>query len=171
MKKLLIVILLLIPALASAQIESLINRVDKQTGELGLVVRNPALCIGGIVVPIADTTVSLMENADTVLPLAKTEQSAKSVTGPKISAIYPSPLIQGASIKVKISSPKETTLSYSIYDGIGRVVALGVTRQHINLGTNTITINSLDGLANGSYSLKISFGDGSSDLQMFQVLK
>ena len=101
-----------------------------------------------------------------------TDQQPKNLTsGPKITAIYPSPLISGDVIKVKISSPRESNISYSIYDGIGRVVALGSTRQHIGLGDNTIKISALDGLANGSYMLKLSFSDGSSDTHFFQIMK
>jgi hypothetical protein len=90
---------------------------------------------------------------------------------PKITAIYPSPLVQGNAIRVKVTSPRESNLSYSIYDALGRVVALGVTRQRVGLGDNTISIGSLDGLGNGSYLLKFNFGDGSSDSHFFQILR
>ena len=90
---------------------------------------------------------------------------------PKITSIYPSPLVQGSSIKVKVTSPRESSISYSIFDNVGREVGLGATRQHIGLGDNTIEIRSLDGLANGSYMLKLKFSDGSSDTHFFQVLK
>jgi hypothetical protein len=99
------------------------------------------------------------------------DNQPKPIGNPKIVTIYPSPLVQGSAIKVKVSSPRESNLSYSIYDGLGRVVALGVTRQHIGLGDNTVSISSLDGLSNGSYMLKFNFGDGSSDTHFFQVLK
>ena len=92
-------------------------------------------------------------------------------SNPKITAIYPTPLIQGNSIKVKVLSPLESSLSYSIFDAVGRVIALGVTRQHIALGDNTVTIGSLDGLLNGSYLLKLSFADGSSATHFFQVMR
>jgi hypothetical protein len=98
-------------------------------------------------------------------------QSNQGSSGPKIVAVYPSPLVQGSTIKVRISSPRESTLSYSIYDGVGRVIGLGATRQHINLGDNTISINSLDGLSSGSYMLKLNFGDGSTDTHFFQVMR
>ncbi len=99
------------------------------------------------------------------------DQKTQSLSNPRITAIYPSPLVQGSAIKVKVSSPRESNLSYSIYDGIGRVVALGVTRQHIVLGDNTISIGSLDGLGNGSYMLKFNFTDGTSDTHFFQVIR
>ncbi len=99
------------------------------------------------------------------------QQPKTSIVHPKIKAVYPSPLVSGNEIKVKVTSPRENSLSYSIYDGIGRVVALGVTKQRLTLGDNTIGINSLDGLSNGSYMLKLSFGDGSSDSYFFQVMK
>lgn len=99
------------------------------------------------------------------------QKTKSSISNPKIKAIYPSPLVLGDAIKVKITSPREGALSYSIYDGVGRVVALGVTRQHLNLGDNTISIASLDGLANGSYMLKLNFADGSSDTRFFQVMR
>ncbi|MDP4221430.1 MAG: T9SS type A sorting domain-containing protein, partial [Bacteroidota bacterium] len=104
-------------------------------------------------------------------PSAVHNAQPKSGSHPMITSIYPSPLISGDAIKVKVSSPREGNLSYSIYDGVGRVVALGVTKQHINLGDNTISIGSLDGLANGSYLLKLTFADGSSDTHFFQVVK
>ncbi|MEP7235654.1 MAG: hypothetical protein ABI778_10190, partial [Ignavibacteriota bacterium] len=49
------------------------------------------------------------------------DNQPKAATAPKIVTIYPSPLVEGNSIKVKISSPRESNLSYSIYDGVGRV--------------------------------------------------
>lgn len=104
-------------------------------------------------------------------PEAVNDQPVTMLSHPKIKAIYPSPLVSGNQIKVKVSSPRESSLSYSIYDGIGRVVALGVPKQRLNLGDNTIGINSLDGLTAGSYMLKLSFGDGSNDTYFFQVMK
>jgi hypothetical protein len=98
-------------------------------------------------------------------------QTKASTSSPKIKAIYPSPLVSGNEIKVKITSPGERSLSYSIYDAVGRIVALGVTRQRLNLGDNTIGIGSLEGLMTGSYMLKLSFGDGSSDTYFFQVMR
>jgi len=105
------------------------------------------------------------------VPQAGVTESQQLNVGPKITSVYPSPLVQGSAIKVRVSSPRETNLSYTIYDGVGRVVGLGTTRQHISLGDNTISINSLDGLSSGSYMLKLNFGDGSSDTHFFQVLK
>ena len=117
-------------------------------------------------------TISFILKGIINLPNAvENEQPKMTLSHPKIKAVYPSPLISGSEIKVKVSSPRENSLSYSIYDGIGRVVALGVTRQRLSLGDNTIGINSLDGLTNGSYMLKLSFGDGSSDSYFFQVMK
>ncbi len=117
-------------------------------------------------------TISFILKAVKLAPLAVQDNKTKSaLSNPKITSIYPSPLIQGNSIKVKVSSPKESSLSYSIYDGVGRSVALGVMRQHIGLGDNTISIGSLDGLTNGTYMLKFNFGDGSSSTYFFQVLR
>lgn len=99
------------------------------------------------------------------------QQPKVFLSHPKIKSVYPSPLVSGNQIKVKVTSPRENSLSYSIYDGIGRTVALGVTKQRLIIGDNTIGINSLDGLTNGSYMLKLSFGDGSSDTYFFQVMK
>ncbi len=99
------------------------------------------------------------------------QQPKVFLSHPKIKSVYPSPLLSGNQINVKVASPRENSLSYSIYDGIGRTVALGVTKQHLIIGDNTIGINSLDGLTNGSYMLKLSFGDGSSDTYFFQVMK
>ena len=117
-------------------------------------------------------TVSFILKGVINMPEGVSDQQNKSLSShPKIKAVYPSPLVSGNEIKVKISSPRENSLSYSIYDGIGRVVALGVPRQRLNLGDNTIGINSLEGLTAGSYMLKLSFGDGSSDTYFFQVMR
>ena len=147
MKKLLILVLLLLPVFASAQTTGrLINRIDRQNGS---------------------TPKGVLNGQDAV----QDNKPKQAVTNPKIVAIYPTPLVQGSSIKVKVSSPRESNLSYSIYDALGRVVALGVTRQHIGIGDNTVSISTLDGLVNGSYLLKLNFGDGSSDTHFFQVLR
>jgi len=100
----------------------------------------------------------------------QTEQR-QNISGPSITAIYPSPLVQGNSLKVRVFSPRDCSFSYLIYDAISRVVGFGVTRQHINLGDNTIDISSLEGLSNGGYMLKLNFGDGSSDSHFFQVVR
>jgi hypothetical protein len=98
-------------------------------------------------------------------------KKSQSTFGPRIKAVYPSPLVEGNTIKVNVSSSKETGLSYSIFDAVGRTVGFGSTRQRINIGDNTISIGSLDGLNNGSYMLKFNFGDGSTDTHFFQVMR
>jgi hypothetical protein len=105
------------------------------------------------------------------MPQAAVKSKPLQNASPSITALYPSPLVQGNSLKVKISSPRDYSFSYSIYDAVGRAVGFGVTRQHLNLGDNTIEINSLEGLSNGGYMLKLNFGDGSSDSHFFQVLR
>lgn len=88
-----------------------------------------------------------------------------------IRSIFPSPLVNGNSIKVKLMSPAHTGYSYTIYDNLGREVAFGSTRQQLNFGENTIEINELDGLVNGSYLLRIKSSNGASDAIPFQVIK
>jgi hypothetical protein len=87
----------------------------------------------------------------------------------KILSLYPSPLIDGNAIRVKVSSPKVQSFSYSISDELGRGVAFGTTHQQLIQGDNTCSIGELAGLTNGTYLLKFTFGDGSVDTRTFQI--
>ncbi|HET9135331.1 MAG TPA: hypothetical protein VFO76_01740 [Candidatus Kapabacteria bacterium] len=94
---------------------------------------------------------------------------ATSQVQSKILSLYPSPLIDGNSIRVKVSSPKVQSFSYSISDELGRSVAFGTTHQQLIQGDNTCSIGELAGLSNGTYLLKFTFGDGSVDTRTFQI--
>lgn len=89
----------------------------------------------------------------------------------KIQSIYPSPLVSGSSIKVKLTSPQSAGYSYAIFDNLGREVAFGSTRHQLMIGENTVEISSLDGLLTGSYLLRIKFNGGGSDAIPFQVIR
>ncbi len=113
---------------------------------------------------VSATFVGVLPESDAV------EQQKEAILGqPKIVSIYPSPLVDGSSIRVKISSPRELSFSYSIVDEVGRQVAIGTTHQHLIQGDNTCQIGELNGLANGSYQVKFTFGDGSIDTRSFQI--
>ncbi len=98
------------------------------------------------------------------------DKSFSSTNPSKISSIYPSPLVEGSAIKVSIQSPRETGISYSIFDAFGREVAFGSSAHKLSAGFNTLEIKSLDGLASGSYVLRINFVGGGSDARTFQVI-
>ncbi|MEI8134357.1 MAG: T9SS type A sorting domain-containing protein [bacterium] len=106
-----------------------------------------------------------------IMPAAGVEKTISPSSAPKILSIYPNPLSQGDAIKVRVSSPKESAVSYSISDAVGRTVGSGVTRQHLNLGDNTLTITSLDGLTTGNYILRITLSDGTNSSRFFQVIR
>jgi len=89
----------------------------------------------------------------------------------KIQSIYPSPLVSGSSIKVKLTAPESAGYSYTIFDNLGREVAFGSTRHQLMIGENTVEISSLDGLLTGSYLLRIKFNGGGSDAIPFQVIR
>jgi hypothetical protein len=89
----------------------------------------------------------------------------------KIVSIYPSPLISGNSVHAKVASPREMNFSYSIIDALGREVGFGMSHQRLLQGDNTLEISELTGLLNGSYTLKFSFGDGSMDSHLFQIMR
>ncbi|HEY6171553.1 MAG TPA: T9SS type A sorting domain-containing protein [Candidatus Kapabacteria bacterium] len=88
-----------------------------------------------------------------------------------IQSVYPSPLVSGSSLKVKLTAPDNAGYSYTIFDNLGREVAFGSTRQQLMVGENTVEISSLDGLLTGSYLLRIKFNGGGSDAIPFQVIR
>jgi hypothetical protein len=88
-----------------------------------------------------------------------------------IRSIYPSPLLSGNSINVSVESLREASYRYSIYDPFGREVAFGTSQRRLFSGTNQFNISSLEGLNSGSYLLKLSFSDGTSDAYPFTVLR
>lgn len=88
-----------------------------------------------------------------------------------IQSVYPSPLVSGSSLKVKLTSPENAGYSYTVFDNLGREVAFGSTRHQLMIGENTIEISSLDGLVTGSYLLRIKFNGGGSDAIPFQVIR
>lgn len=89
----------------------------------------------------------------------------------KIQSIYPSPLVSGSSLKVKLTAPENAGYSYTVFDNLGREVAFGSTRHQLMIGDNTVEISSLDGLVTGSYLLRIKFNGGGSDAIPFQVIR
>lgn len=89
----------------------------------------------------------------------------------KIESVYPSPLVSGSSLKVKLSAPQNAGYTYAIFDNLGREVAYGSTRQHLLVGDNTVEITSLEGLVTGSYLLRVKFNGGGSDAIPFQVIR
>ncbi|HYM19629.1 MAG TPA: hypothetical protein VEW28_01355 [Candidatus Kapabacteria bacterium] len=100
------------------------------------------------------------------------DQGNAATTGqPKLVSIYPSPLLMGNSIHARISSPREINFSYDIYDALGRDVGFGVSHQHLLQGDNILEVTELTGLPNGAYTLKFSFGDGSMDSRLFQIMR
>lgn len=113
-------------------------------------------------------TISLIFVGSTVALGVEQGQAIQPVSS-KILSLYPSPLIDGNSIRVKVSSPKEQSFTYTITDELGRGVAFGTTHQRLLQGDNTCSIGELAGLSNGTYLLKFSFGDGSIDTRTFQI--
>lgn len=101
---------------------------------------------------------------------AVNDDQQTSLASTKIISLYPSPLINGSAIKVILQSPRETSFTYSIFDAFGRQVAFGSPSHRLSAGSNTLEIKSLDGLASGSYMLKINFAGGGSDGRVFQVI-
>jgi hypothetical protein len=89
----------------------------------------------------------------------------------KIQSIYPSPLVSGSALKVKLTAPENAGYSYTVFDNLGREVAFGSTRQQLLIGDNTVEISSLEGLVTGSYLLRIKFNGGGSDAIPFQVIR
>jgi hypothetical protein len=88
-----------------------------------------------------------------------------------IQSVYPSPLVSGSSLKVKLTAPDNAGYSYTIFDNLGREVAFGSTRHQLMVGENTVEISSLDGLLTGSYMLRMKFNGGGSDAIPFQVIR
>lgn len=88
-----------------------------------------------------------------------------------IRSVFPSPLMSGSSINVNVESVLESAYRYSIYDPFGREVAFGTSQRRLLAGMNQLSISSLEGLNSGSYLLKLSFSDGSSDAYPFTVLR
>lgn len=100
------------------------------------------------------------------------EQSgAASVGGPRITSLFPSPLLSGNSIRLNINVPREMGFNYAIFDEMGRKVAFGTSRQHLLAGDNICEIGELNGYANGNYTVKFNFADGSSASRMFQIMR
>lgn len=89
----------------------------------------------------------------------------------KIQSVYPSPLVSGSSLRVKLTAPQSAGYSYTIFDNLGREAAFGSTRQQLMIGDNTVEITSLDGLVTGSYLLRVKFNGGGSDAIPFQVIR
>jgi hypothetical protein len=89
----------------------------------------------------------------------------------KIVSIYPSPLLTGNSVHAKVASPHEMNFSYSIIDALGREVGFGMSHTRLIQGDNTLEVSELTGLTNGSYTLKFSFGDGTMDSRLFQIMR
>ncbi len=106
-----------------------------------------------------------------VTPLQGVEPNKTISIQSKILSVYPSPLIDGNAIRVKINSPREQSFTYSIIDEIGKEVAFGSTHQRLTVGDNTCQIGELNGLAKGNYILKFTFADGTADTRMFQIAR
>lgn len=116
-----------------------------------------------------DDTVGFTLRAKAVPQSSVGESNAK--TNFKIQSVYPSPLVSGSSLKVKLTAPDNAGYSYTIFDNLGREVAFGSTRHQLMIGENTVEISSLDGLVTGSYLLRIKFNGGGSDAIPFQVIR
>lgn len=97
--------------------------------------------------------------------------ASNAKTSFKIQSVYPSPLVSGSSLRVKLTSPESAGYSYMVFDNLGREAAFGSTRQQLMIGENTVEITSLDGLVTGSYLLRVKFNGGSSDAIPFQVIR
>lgn len=97
--------------------------------------------------------------------------AGRQVKRSTIRSIYPSPLLNGSSINVSVESAREASYRYSIYDPFGREVAFGTSQRRLASGINQFHISSLEGLNSGSYLLKLSFSDGSSDAYPFTVIR
>ena len=104
-------------------------------------------------------------------PFAGVEPNKTISIQTKILSVYPSPLLDGNAIRVKINSPREQSFTYSIMDEIGKEVAFGTTHQRLTVGDNTCQIGELNGLAKGNYILKFTFADGTADTRMFQIAR
>lgn len=91
---------------------------------------------------------------------------------PKITSVFPSPLLNGNSIRLRVSVPHDMGFTYSISDEVGRQVAFGTSRVHLHAGDDNICeIGELNGFTNGNYTVKFSFADGSVDSRMFQIMR
>lgn len=89
----------------------------------------------------------------------------------KIQSVYPSPLVSGSSLKVKLTAPENAGYSYAIFDNLGREAAFGLSSHELMTGENTVEITSLDGLVTGSYLLRVKFNGGGTDAIPFQVIR
>jgi hypothetical protein len=116
-----------------------------------------------------DDTVGFFLSAKAVPQSSVGASNAK--TSFKIQSVYPSPLVSGSPLKVKLTAPDNAGYSYTIFDNLGREVAFGSTRHQLMIGENTVEISSLDGLVTGSYLLRVKFGGGGSDAIPFQVIR
>ncbi len=90
---------------------------------------------------------------------------------PEIISIYPSPLTNGSSVRVKINSPYETDVKYSIFDEGGREIAFGTIPNRLVRGYNICEVSKLNSLANGNYFMKFIFNDGSITKYTFQIVR
>ena len=90
----------------------------------------------------------------------------------RITSVFPSPLLNGNAIRLRVSVPHEMGFNYSISDELGRQVAFGTSRVHLHAGTDNICeVDELNGFTNGNYTIKFSFSDGSVDSRMFQIMR
>ena len=74
-----------------------------------------------------------------------------NITGITLNAVYPNPFTDH--IVVEISSDKNETVNLQLTDNLGRI--LKTIRQVIQKGVNRISINDLDGLTKGIYTLEV----------------
>ena len=117
----------------------------------------------------AEDTVGLWMSAIAKDPASVSEDQATRRS--RIRAVYPSPLIIGNQINVRIDAARDLGYRYSIFDQFAREVAFGTSQRKLAAGDNTIGINSLEGLNSGSYVLKVSFSDGSTDAYPFAIVR
>jgi hypothetical protein len=106
--------------------------------------------------------------------VAQGDQSvgASTANDARILSVYPSPMMTGSSIRASVRVPEYTGYSYSIFDINGREVAFGNSGHQLLPGENTIEIGELDGLASGSYLLRMKFGNTyGSDAVSFSVIR
>lgn len=109
-----------------------------------------------------------------MVAVSKAQKAVDRVSGSSrtsIRSVFPSPLVSGNSINVNVEAAREVGYRYSIYDQFAREVAFGTSHRKLMSGNNNFNISSLEGLASGTYLLKLNFTDGSSDTYSFTVLR
>jgi uncharacterized repeat protein (TIGR01451 family) len=132
---------------------------------------------GAGVVAIEDEAIYLVEG-ECALPLAAgdispspagdpagTEASAPEVFA--LTSVYPNPFENSATITYQL--PESTWVRLILYDVMGREVARLVD-GHVDAGTHAASVNA-DGLASGTYIVRLSAGQGFTQTSRITVLR